>query len=393
MKTKVALLNCVKSGGLTYLNYIKSIIDMAPKNWKITVFQHDFSNITINESKKFLKRDVVKLEKYNQLFTFPIVISNDAYIGRFLKNPRTILIDHGNCPMPCPDDTYYASWTAFWDFVITPSMSGLKVTGEGHSYYIRNRHFGNIKPQQLSTNGQVLNFSNDLRKTSLCQIPPLRKIIKHKTSDISELKSNITIGFLPTANSAVHPDLSIYSYLSELIETIISEFPDSEIIFRPYPDDLHHPNMPLVENYLNKFNNILIEKKGISSKDFFNKCDVLISDASTGGISFLLDKCIPPIYWKPIDTKSHSKPTNSFYELLEDKILVAENPEQLIRHIYKCKKMNNNERVEYFNRYCNDELKIDNNLTSILETLDINSSFDINKFPNVDSKGSFELSI
>ena len=151
--------------------------------------------------------------------------------------------------------------------------------------------------------------------------------------------------------------------------------------------------MPLVENYLNKFNNILIEKKGISSKDFFNKCDVLISDASTGGISFLLDRCIPPIYWKPIDTKSHSKPTNSFYELLEDKILVAENAEQLIQHIYKCKKMNNNERVEYFNRYCNDELKIDNSLTSILETLDINSSFDINKFPNVDSKGSFELSI
>ena len=75
---------------------------------------------------------------------------------------------------------------------------------------------------------------------------------------------------------------------------------------------------------------------------------------------------------------------------MEDKILVAENPEQLIQHIYKCKKMNNNERVEYFNRYCNDELKIDDNLTSILETLDINSSFDINKFPNVDSKPSFD---
>ena len=88
-------------------------------------------------------------------------------------------------------------------------------------------------------------------------------------SDISELKSNITIGFLPTANSAVHPDLSIYSYLSELTETIVSEFPDSEIIFRPaYPDDLHHPNMPLVENYLNKFNNILIEKKELVPRIF-----------------------------------------------------------------------------------------------------------------------------
>ena len=32
--------------------------------------------------------------------------------------------------------------------------------------------------------------------------------------------------------------------------------------------------------------------------------------------------------------------------------------------------MNNNE-VEYFNEYCNDELKIDNNLTSILETRDM----------------------
>ena len=117
----------------------------------------------------------------------------------------------------------------------------------------------------------------------------------------------------------------------------------------------------------------------------------MISDASTGGISFLLDRCIPPIYWKPVDTKSHSIPTNSFYEMLKNKIFIAENTEQLIKYIHECKNLTSNQRLGYFNRYCNDELKIENDICSILETLDIKSKFNINKYPNIDSCGLFNL--
>ena len=205
------------------------------------------------------------------------------------------------------------------------------------------------------------------------------------------MKNNITIGFLPTSSRVIPPELSIYSYLDTIIEPIISEFPESEVIFRPYPADLNHPKMSLVEDYLNKFSNVFFEKKDVSSNNFFNKCDVLISDASTGGISFLLDKCIPPIYWKSVDTKSHSVPTNSFYEMLKDKVFVAENIEQLIKFIHECKNLTIKQRLNYFYRYCDDELIVENNICSILETLDVNSKFDINKYPSVDNCGLLNL--
>ncbi len=391
MTIKVAFLNGVKNSGITYLNYIKSVLKEVPKNWETTVFQLDQTSISREESRNFLQKYVFRLADVSKLSNFDIVISNEAFIGRFLEKPRTIYVDHGNSPMPCNSNTYFAGWTSFWDFIITPSKSAIKMTGEGISYYRKERHIGSIKQQEFSKKDGIVSFSNDLKRTTLCQIPPLRKIAKHNNNNIPKLKTNLTIGFLPTLYAAVHPDLSIYTYLGELIDPVISEFPESEVRFRPYPDDLKHPQMPLLENYLNKFSNVVFEKKDTGSNDFFNKCDVLISDASTGGISFLLDRCIPPIYWKPVDTKSHSIPTNSFYELLNDKIFVAENTEQLIEYIYKCKKLTNKERLGYFNRYCNDELKIENDICSILATLDVNSNFDLNKYPNVESDGSFKL--
>ena len=391
MVTKVALLNGVIGGGITYLSYIKKILEHAPKIWEIEVFQSTHTKISIDESKKFLNCDVILLRHSDQLKNFDIVISNDAFIGRYLINKRTIFVGHGNAPMPCHNNTFFADWTAFWDCIITASKSAIKFNGEGISYYRKNRLNGSIKHQGFIPTGSISDLFNDLKKTTLCQIPPLRKIKKYNVSNIPKLKNNITIGFLPTSSRVIPPELSIYSYLDTIIEPIISEFPESEVIFRPYPADLNHPKMSLVEDYLNKFSNVFFEKKDVSSNNFFNKCDVLISDASTGGISFLLDKCIPPIYWKSVDTKSHSVPTNSFYEMLKDKVFVAENIEQLIKFIHECKNLTIKQRLNYFYRYCDDELIVENNICSILETLDVNSKFDINKYPSVDNCGLLNL--
>ena len=66
---------------------------------------------------------------------FDIVFSNDAFICRFLKNKITTFIAHENAPLPCPDNTYYAGWTAFGDMIFHPSKSSMKLAGEGISFY------------------------------------------------------------------------------------------------------------------------------------------------------------------------------------------------------------------------------------------------------------------
>ena len=77
--------------------------------------------------------------------------------------------------------------------------------------------------------------------------------------------------------------------------------------------------------------------------------------------------------------------------MLKDKVFVAENIEQLINFIHECKNLTIKQRLNYFYRYCDDELIVENNICSILETLDVNSKFDINKYPSVDNCGLFNL--
>ena len=60
MVTKVAFLNGVKNSGITYLSYIKKILQKAPKNWEKTVFQWDQTRITREESSNFLKKPVFR---------------------------------------------------------------------------------------------------------------------------------------------------------------------------------------------------------------------------------------------------------------------------------------------------------------------------------------------
>ena len=70
MATKVAFLNGVKNSGITYLSYIKKVLQNAPKNWEKTVFQWDQTSITRKESSNFLKTPVFRLVDPYQLLNF-----------------------------------------------------------------------------------------------------------------------------------------------------------------------------------------------------------------------------------------------------------------------------------------------------------------------------------
>jgi len=104
MTTKVAIVNDYKGGGRTGLSYIKTVIENLPNNWSATVFQSDHTSLTLEESQILLNREVRLFNgtETGELDKFDMVISNDAWIGRFLnKTPRTIYISHGSAPMPC----------------------------------------------------------------------------------------------------------------------------------------------------------------------------------------------------------------------------------------------------------------------------------------------------
>ncbi|MFL2801580.1 MAG: hypothetical protein ACJ0DD_02300 [Paracoccaceae bacterium] len=402
MKKKVAFINS-GSFGITLLNYLKYVIDASPKNWEIKVFQTHLPLISIEESADYLKRKVILLKTIDQLNDFDIIFSNDAFIGRFLKNKITIFIDHGNAPLPCPDNSYYAGWTAFWDMIFLPSKSSIQLSGEGISFY-RNARTKNlsykpygkelVKVDDCFDDKGIIkaskeNFSSDLRTTYLCHIPPMRKIINHEENFIKKKNEILTIGILPTGTDGVHPDLSLYSYLDIIIPSILKNFTSVLIKFRPYAADLKHHNIKLVEGYLNQYQNVIFDDSECSSSKFFSSCDILITDASTGGISFLLDKCVPPIYWKPIDTKNYSDPTQKFYKMLEDKIIVVQDTKELTQCIKRIHNMPSRERLNIFKKYLKDELNLENSLGHFLGHIDDYVNIAKLNLPFIDKIGTF----
>ena len=257
MTTRVAIINDYKGGGRTGLSYIKTVIENLPNNWRATVFQSDHTSLTLEESQILLNREVRLYSgtETGELDYFDMVISNDAWIGRFLdKTPRTVYISHGSAPMPCPTDAYYAEWTSFWDVIILASKSALKLTGHGISHYRKQRLQSNSSsPIERQTQyDKTIAPLSDLRKTVLCPVPPFKIINKRHYKNLKN-EDKLTIGILPTSAASIHPDLSLYSYLEQLIPTLVHEFPDADIIFRPYPNDLSDETLVHVIARMNEF--------------------------------------------------------------------------------------------------------------------------------------------
>ena len=298
---------------------------------------------------------------------------------------------------PCPADAYYAEWTSFWDVIILASKSALKLTGYGISHYRKQRLSSNSSsPFEKKIEYDNLKASvSDLRKTVLCPVRPFKIIDKRNHRNLKN-EDKLTIGILPTSTASIHPDLSLYNYLEQLIPTLVHEFPDADIIFRPYPNDLSDETLvhviARINEFLGHYPNFYCDTSGKASTVFYKTCSIIVSDGSTGGLSFLLNRIIPPIYFKPIDTSKYSVPTDSFYKLLEDKILVSKTKNELIENIKKCSKMSISDRIKIFERYCIDEFIQDRPLKFFLELLDIKKNNDLSDLSYVDPMGEFYYS-
>jgi len=383
---RIAAINNVKDGGQTYLNYLKFALDHLPAFCSPTVFQTGVVGLAKNEAEEFLGREVVEVDSYNVFsnfssLDFDFILSNDAYVGRLIDEAiKTVFISHGSAPMPANSEYCFSDWTGYWDFILGASKSGMKMAANGLSKYRRDRRnlIISIAKEAIRT---------DVRTTFLCPIPPLKKT--HMFTQPVEItpSRDFFVGILPTALGAIREAAAIYRHLEGIIAGILGEFPNATIIFRPYPLDAQRQDIRQVINIMKTTGRVEIDVSGANSTDFYDRCDVLITDGSTGGMSFMLRKTTPPIYFLPENAVANDQIVQWFFGFVNTTALVAGSLEQLNERIEQCRVMTASERFNFYKTYCSEDLFLERTKQECLEEVFLSSIRNPDQFMYVDSGG------
>lgn len=401
---KIALFNSVYNGGKTLLNYLTPIAKILQEqlDYEFDVFQppEDFCNLTIEESEQILNHKVLPLQRnlaepnpvlsinVEPLQTYDIVITNGASISRlFNENIFVIVTNHGFAPLPFRNVIQHADALSFNDLILCYGKTSwqqvsfcLNALRKQYNYRAYNR-LVKRKTFLPPTFPLKLDFTNFHEK--------LNNIFENKNQNLVEKYNtgNLVIGLLPTSPETIVQGISLFDNIDKLLTALLQNFPLAKIILRPY---IFNPSISSeVFELLNIFSanvtNFKIDNSGQSSNDFYNQCDILISDGSTGGITYLLNKAMPPIYYIPKNVVNTNETVNNFVEIQRDKVFFAYNINALIQQVNKCINLSKEQRKNYFTNHCENDLFLDVDNKELLQKI-IDEK--VNDFPFVDENGN-----
>jgi hypothetical protein len=391
--TRIALINNVHNGGETYLAYLKFAIESLPEHCEVQVIQGPRERVGISpeQTAAFLGLPVTEAPNYavlGDLQNVDVVISNDAFVGRFFDDSIfAIYISHGNSAMPANSEHYYAEETAFWDALLVSSKAALEMVARGIGLYRCRR-----KSQAIPMAPNAIR--SDVRKTLLCPIAPLKR--PRFSAEVAEQlpegrpegrPGGAVIGILPTSPHAIRPGASLYNSLG-IIEAIKGAFPTKKVVFRPYMTDRAHPQIKDLVEKLKLFPQLVdVDLSGKSSTAFYDDCDVMITDGSTGGVSFMLHGGMPPIYYLPQALVDSDRIVSWFVEAVKGRVLLAHSIPELVACISRCLTMSHQECVAFFQNFCAQDLFLEQSNTEVFTQL-VDPSRREASFTGVDYSGN-----
>ena len=298
----VYLLSNVADGGKTYLEYLIPALKSLREKYNCIVLNTDRTGLSRDEVEAVLDFPVEQIgNEFIASLKSQVVISNDAYAGRLLDDSNFgIFISHGNVGMPTKDKYYYAELTSYWDAIISSSRSGFDLMTAGLQAYRRDRKA--LKTMLIDG----LALRSDMRITSPVATLPVKIPGIFESSPPSKKTSDdYVVGLLPTQVGICPNGATLYENLQTVINAVKSQIPHATFILRPYMAELSHPTVKDLCEQLSAHDWITIDKAGTSSTVFYAQCDTVITDASTGGVSFMLNTCKLPIYYVPFTEESN----------------------------------------------------------------------------------------
>ncbi|MDZ3993769.1 hypothetical protein [Pseudomonas sp. Teo4] len=319
----IYLINNVQNGGKTYLEYLLPPLKALRDKYNCIVLTTKLTGVTKSEAEQTLGHPVEEVElDYIVQLNSQVIISNDAFIGRALDESNfAVFISHGNVGMPIKDKYYASSLMSLFDAIVSPSRSFFALLQKGLQLY---RHDRNTF---LSFDYKTLR--SDLRKTSAISTLPV-KIPEILNSPPAFLRTpgKYVVGILPTQKGICPSGASLFENMVEVINAVKAQVPHASIILRPYMTDFEHPYIKEMCEQLSQYPWIKIDETKGRSEEFYRQCDTVITDASSGGVSFMLNTCRLPIYYVPSDSESHPI-VNAWLEQTGNFLPIAKNGNEL----------------------------------------------------------------
>ena len=402
---KIALFNSVYKGGETYLNYLTPIAKILQEqlNYEFDVFQppEDFCDLTIEESQNILNHKVLPLQRnfaepnpvlsinVEPLQTYDIVITGMASVSRlFNENIFVIATNHGFAPLPFRNVIQHADALSFNDLILCYGKSSwqqvnfcLNALRKQYNYRAYNR-LVKRKTFLPPTFPLKLESENFYEKSIIFFEKNNQNLVeKYQTN-------NLVIGLLPTITETIVQGISLFDNIDKILNSLLQNFPLAKIILRPHASDteLSPKIFDLLKIFSDNVPNFEIDNSEQSSTDFYKQCDILISDASTGGVTFMSNKIMPPIYFIPKKYIETNLQVNNFVELQKDKVLFAHSITELIKQINTCINLSKEQRINYFNNFCENDLFLNVDNKQLLQKI-IDKKLD--NFHYVDENGNF----
>ena len=402
---KIALFNSVYKGGETYLNYLTPIAKILQEqlNYEFDVFQppEDFCDLTIEESQNILNHKVLPLQRnfaepnpvlsinVEPLQTYDIVITGMASVSRlFNENIFVIATNHGFAPLPFRNVIQHADALSFNDLILCYGKTSwqqvsfcLNALRKQYNYRAYNR-LVKRKTFLPPTFPLKLESENFYEKSIIFFEKNNQNLVeKYQTN-------NLVIGLLPTITETIVQGISLFDNIDKILNSLLQNFPLAKIILRPHASDteLSPKIFDLLKIFSDNVPNFGIDNSEQSSTDFYKQCDILISDASTGGVTFMSNKIMPPIYFIPKKYIETNLQVNNFVELQKDKVLFAHSIKELIKQINTCINLSKEQRINYFNNFCENDLFLNVDNKQLLQKI-IDKKLD--NFHYVDENGNF----
>ena len=94
---------------------------------------------------------------------------------------------------------------------------------------------------------------------------------------------------------------------------------------------------------------------------------------------------MPPIYYIPRNVVKTKINVHNFVALQKNKVLFAHSIKELIKQINHCINLTKEQRINYFNNYCENDLFLEVDTKQVLKNIIENN---IKNFPYIDEKGN-----